>query len=204
MFTIYNAAEEFTLYELKEDGIFHIRKHFENKQDLIRYFVHSDFLGWNSILAILQKKPTKVLEQINLTGFDTYIQRDYLTGAKTTYLRPYLLMDGLGRIIDPKMFSKEIQTELVKVQNEKRHYMYVHSQSFRYRIDPVPRTGVRHGKYYRSMQNWAHNYRLDHNPEHEEFIRKKARIPDPWEFDPWEPCYRSWKHNTKHRHQWEK
>ena len=75
---------------------------------------------------------------------------------------------------------------------------------YRYRFDPVPGTGkYRGGITFRNVGHWFRSYREDRIPEYEPYVRKKGMVPNAWDSEPFLPRYKSWKHNSKKRHQWE-
>ncbi|MBO6163842.1 MAG: hypothetical protein J6N77_02210 [Lachnospiraceae bacterium] len=72
-----------------------------------------------------------------------------------------------------------------------------------YRRDPVPHTGrYRSDIHCRNVRCWFRSYRADRIPEYQKYVRKKAMVPNMWDLEPWENTSRSWKENTKKRHQW--
>lgn len=130
------------------------------------------------------------------------------------HLRDIMIIDNNDRIIDPRDYEKEALKEFcepVKIYRQynnitKKHYRRHHKQ-YKWRYDPVP--GVRHARHprikrWRTVKHWHRSYRDDRIPEHAPYVRKKAMVPDPWVYEPFEHPEKSWKHNTKCRHQWEK
>ena len=102
--------------------------------------------------------------------------------------------------IEVKRSSEEIQKAKNKILKDKYGRKL---PPFEYRRDPVSYTGVRNTKTGRRVRHWFRSYREDRIPEYKQFVRKKGMVPDPWDSVPLEPCYRSWKHNSRKRHQWE-
>ena len=78
------------------------------------------------------------------------------------------------------------------------------NKPYRFRCDPVPRTGRFRGGHLRRVRHWFRRYRQDHIPEHRPYIREKAMLADLWDDEVWHAGpYKSWKDTSKKRHQWE-
>lgn len=211
MYKTHTRFDSFILYRIEANGQFHLFKEFSDFDSLITYFAKSEIadsgLPW-------KREPKSILGKMNLTGNDTfvnvtwtpcYFEKYYGVSAhRETMLRPYLLMDRAGRIIDPHNLLAEINKKRAEITNNNPvHHYWRHLPPFEYRYDPVPYTGVRHTKYGRRVRHWFRSYRADRIPEYEQFVRKKGMVPNTWDTEPFEPRYRSWKHNSKKRHQWE-
>ena len=76
--------------------------------------------------------------------------------------------------------------------------------NYQYRKDPVPYTGTPHSVYGRTVKHWFRSYRDDRIPEYQPYVRKKGMVPNMWILEPVEHIERSWKHQSKCRHQWER
>lgn len=135
---------------------------------------------------------------------------------------PYMILDSKGRIIDVRLFDKQIRAILnspSKYYNDSRidetfqagdkfipyrwHMPQNTVSKFRrgsvfgiHCYKPSKNSYLRRSKLY-------HNFCLSQNPE--AMVRNKAKI-EHW--DLWDDCYRhtdrSWKTSCKCRHQWEK
>ena len=212
MYPIHNILyTSFILYKIGTDGQFHIFKEFSNFDSLITFFAKAEIANSSPPWRRVSKQ---IIHEINLTGNDTFVYTDWkpyhygeyygLSAYRTTTIRPYLLMDKAGRIINPHDFAKNIQQKRVELTNRKPVYHYWRKlPPYTYHYDPVPYTGVRHGHYGRKVKHWFRSYRDDRIPEYEPYVRKKAMVPNTWDSEPFEPRYKSWKHNSKKRHQWE-
>lgn len=211
MYMTHTLFDSFILYRMETDGQFHIFKEFPDFDSLITYFAKSEIADsgfpW-------RREPKGVLDKMNLTGNDTYVNVTWtpcyygsysgMSAHRAVALRPYLLTDKAGRIINPHDFKADISKKREEITNTKPVYHYWRKlPPFEYRREPVPYTGVRNTKYGRTVRHWFRSYRQDRIPEYEQYVRKKGMVPNVWDSEPFEPRYRSWKHNSKKRHQWE-
>ena len=147
-----------------------------------------------------------------------YVQVDRLK----MMARPYMVIDSNGRIVDIRRFETQIKAAQ-ESRSDWRYYNKKLGEDFevgekfipyawldnpkpvsRYRCGPV--FGIhKRNRWFRYCRNSKlfHNFRLSQNPEAK--VRNKAKI-EHW--DMWDDCYRhidrSWKTNSKCRHQWEK
>ena len=118
------------------------------------------------------------------------------------YLRPYMVYDNYGRIIDVREDLCNTDKYMSSYKSHRRKSIYY----FRYRIDPVPKTFTLKGfkKYLRSPHTTnekRQNCREDYKP----FIRgKRSNRMLPSLYDDIMRDYhsRSWKDCTKKRKQW--
>lgn len=124
---------------------------FENKDELISYFTK-----YNKNVWYLPQKTCSLLEEVNMNGKDLSI----IMKSKTIYdednnyvcthhwvekrLKNIMVFDELNRIIDPRLFKKEILSETYdrsklpkrKIDKSKKYnYSYI---PYVYRCDPVP------------------------------------------------------------------
>ena len=123
-------------------------------------------------------------------------------------LREYIVFDSMFRIIDVRLYEKEILS-FVAPKNRKRKWS---KPEFEYRYEktkpefrngPVPNTGHkwRFRNYYRRPRT-TQEIRYNSIPEYESFVRKKRKyIPTVYDDIP-RNIYRSWKHQGKKRKQW--
>lgn len=194
------AYQTFLLYKLSSDGTFEPRRMFWSLDSLIEYAVRSSNLFYRVLRR--RDKDTNILEYLNLTGNDIYCL--YSDGDHSEYrTRYYLITDKAGRIIDLNNYKEEIRKKEKELETRKvKNPYYSYFPPYRYRCDPVPYTGVCHGKYGRRIKSWFRSYRQDRIPEYRQFVRKKAMVPNMWDEEPVEKSYKSWKHNKKQRHQW--
>lgn len=82
----------------------------------------------------------------------------------------------------------------------------VHKAVPAFRKDPVPGTGKHyyHASFtYRRVKCWFGSHRMDRIREYRPYVRCKGRVPWLIFDEQWELGSKSWKENTKCRHQWE-
>jgi len=179
-------------------------KKFKNEEELITYLAscfHYKYYFWDA-----EGKPYKpqlvnsIEHRFNYTGKDT--GSDFNHG---NYFRDIMIIDADNRIIDPRRYLDNATAKFHERTRSKRSCWYVPClKNHRYRKDPVPYTGCHHGSLGRRVKTWFRSYRQDRIPEYEPYIRKKARVPNTWDSEPFHHFEKSWKHQTKYRHQWEK
>lgn len=187
----------FYLWKINEEGEWDLLDSYENLQNL--------FFGEAT-------RMNGILDSYNFTGKDTgvYFSSNILNQPRRfEYLLAYRITDQNGSVLNPFLYLEEIREAIAAYESwRKDRYAIVFLRTrgipFRFRFDPVPYCGMRFHLSLRREKCWFHNYRMDHIPEYEEYVRNKAKVPDIWDSEPFEPCSRSWKKAGKYRHQWEK
>lgn len=119
-----------------------------------------------------------ILEDINMTFND--IVSDLDQGYR---IRKYTILDSLNRIIDIRVYRKEIE-ELVK---SKKYIPHRPSklEHIQFRRDPIP--GIRKLRtynFYRPINNITNEKRQSSDPSIQHLIRaarKAKNLPDPWD-----------------------
>ena len=186
----------YLLYEAK-DGQFHLKERFPTKEALLKKLVNFEYktYPWNNVW----NNGNRLLENINMNGNDKDCEG---------VLRPYILMDNAGHIVDPRTFQDEL--EALKRLHEQRtfpshpwwHYNQDHYVP-EFRRDPIPGTGSHYPRYYRKVKHWIRSYKQDRIPEQKNFVRHKAMVPNAWDTEPVKCICKNWKHQGKKQHQWE-
>ena len=131
--------------------------------------------------------------------------------------RQYIFVDGLNRIIDFRVYRKEINYLYDKGQIKYESYpkrkskwnkYFSNNTSYRFRYDPVPFRGKRSGCRYYRMPKLHNLYKQIADEEYQEFIRPKRNLNNLpnvyWDDAPLRSRFksRSWKDCTKKRKQW--
>lgn len=175
---------------------------FENEEELIAYlasYMKTTYGYWDE-----EGKPHKPIiesslsERMNYSGKDTGVSMDYI------YFRDIMIVDGHNRIINTRIFDEKAKR--VYQFKQRRPYAWWRNTvpAHKFRREPVPHTGSYYGKYGRNVKHWFKSYMQDRIPEHKPYVRKKAMVPNTWITEPTHHFEKSWKHQTKCRHQWEK
>lgn len=194
-------------------------KTFETKNDMIRFLAYHQRLNewYGNYRKGLEGQLgyyNHYLDNINLTFNDTIRVYDGPSEFKY-FIRPYVFIDPDDRIIDPREYIDEIINFYKANQSIKREYNAYYYYKYvkclpEFREGPVPGTGKRHqhrGSYYR-IPKTIRDKRTNCIEEHKEFIRGKRsnkHLPDPWdEYTRSDRRSKSWKDQSKKKHQWEK
>ena len=176
----------------------------ENFDELIEYIASFNYTPWWSSNRVYNR----FLEDFNCTMKDTKYVCNFDADIYGDMLREYIVFDSMFRIIDVRLYEKEILS-FVAPKNRKRKWS---KPEFEYRYEktkpefrngPVPNTGHkwRFRNYYRRPRT-TQEIRYNSIPEYESFVRKKRRyIPTVYDDIP-RNIYRSWKHQGKKRKQW--
>ena len=180
-------------------------RRFENEKDLIKFIAS----GWSRLPFTDTRGYNTILDTLNYSGSDTYQNGWYdfvnhVWRHDARYFRDKAILNQYGQVIDARKY-KQAALALLHEENAKRTYRwYRQTPPYEFRKDPVPFVHKRHyGRYCRRWRNWKHNLLTDSIPEYREYVRTKAIQPDKWDVEPFEETSKSWKHNTKCRHQWE-
>lgn len=183
---------------------------FNSKDELIKYFVKSmrssilDFRLGGCWWTYEGKYHNNILDNMDFSGSDLDCNGEY---------KRYLLLDGYGRVIDGRIYLDEINKayEIDVKSSNKAYVSYADREFIRnhcvFRKTPVPMTGASRYRHrcYRSPK-MGRALRVTNIKEYEQFTRKKARVTAEqfwWDDFPRE-LYKSWKHQSKCRKQWEK
>lgn len=148
-----------------------------------------------------------------------------------TYYKQYILYDNYDRIINVKDFKDDafkLFQERVKNNTAssyypdfwwrwrrahktyKKHgrgrweYMRRMRENYRYRIDPVPHTRKWRGGPSQSPPHTAKIMRMYANPDYKYFNRGSTKEIPQWWDDRNRRTQRSWKEQSKARHQWQR
>ena len=167
-------------------------------EELIEYVASFNYLPWWSS----KKYCNRFLEDYNCTMNDTKVYCDWTDKA---FKRTYVVFDNMFRIIDVRMYEKEI-LGYTPPKNRKRKwrkpiYKYYEKTRPEFRKGPVPHTGGRYGRYYRHPRTF-NEIRQNSNPEYKDFVRgERKHLPTVWD-DKVRGQSRCWKDQSKKRKQW--
>lgn len=148
------------------------------------------------------------------------------TKVKIKIPKEYTFFDGLDRIIDVRIYQKEAEKEYYELNKEKKDYyslkekrkdnhkpgdIFVVSRyrgpqvSYKFRRESVPYIHkLKYSKYHRIPKLGALR-KEQHNPEVSEYLRKKRKNIETSGWDYYRSKnQKSWKKQSKCRHQWEK
>lgn len=224
IYYVYIASKNKSCYiGNKENLIYYLSKgyrqsYWDNRDENI-YFRDINASGKDSYVSYLERKEYKYDE------FDELVP--YIIKEPINVLKEYTFYDGLNRIIDVRIFKKEVENYYKKSMETKKNWYEIKrkdnyetgeeyivksyygncKQCYRFRRGPVPHIHKpRSYKFYRRPQ-MGHLRRDKNNPEISKYIRPKRRNVETsgW----YDDYYRSdnqknWKKQCKCRHQWEK
>ena len=118
------------------------------------------------------------------------------------------ILDGFDRCINPKIYEREarlLYLNYYKHKKVKSDYFYWRKNNVKYvfRYDPIRYTGKRKGGPGVRPRRIKSLKQMYTNPEYKGFNRGSHKdIPDGW-WDDWYRCnQKSWKSQSKRRHQW--
>lgn len=118
------------------------------------------------------------------------------------------ILDGFDRCINPKIYEREARLLYLNYYKHKMvrsDYFYWRKSNVNYvfRYDPVPYTYKRKGGPHVRPRRIKSLKQMYANPEYKEFNRGSHKdVPDGW-WDDWYRCnQKSWKKQSKRRHQW--
>lgn len=143
------------------------------------------------------------------------------------YYRRYVLYDNYDRIINIHDFSDDAfklwqvwvksgeitsytasnfwwRWQHTRCKKHKYAYLMRMNNSYRYRHDPVPRLRKWRGGPSQHSPHTAKIMRMYANPEYKEFNRGSHKIIPQWWDDRWRDPQRSWKEQSKAKHQWQR
>lgn len=215
MYQVYNI-EYYKIYDAKNDDfIFYAY----SKDELIDFIVHCYGCSDNYNYWFIPK---------NYPYFcNIFILNCTTDLKKLNNPYRYIIYDNFNRIINVQDFEKEASKlfNIYKGQNEgnylngrwgyyflntvnkkRKKYNKYHnySDNYEYRKDPVPYTHKYRGGPYQRGPRTAKIVRMYKNPEYKEFNRGSVTMIPTWWDDKRRTVQRSWKSQSKFRHQWEK
>jgi hypothetical protein len=202
---MYNCQNYFYyLYLITSNGLI-LKETFSSYNDLI-YFLASNQRGEKEIFDKKLCYNNVYLDEINLTLNDCYSSINN-NGEKVYYIRPYVFFNQDLSIVDTRSFYNDIIKAKEELSNKRYYNSYLEKRykGHIFRQNPVPYTGKRRANSCRNVK-YGRIIRDLRNPENKDFIRKKRYydILEPYFDLPYKKETKSWKEQTKRRHQWEK
>lgn len=202
---MYNCQNYFYyLYLITSNGLI-LKETFSSYNDLI-YFLASNQRGEKEIFDKKLCYNNVYLDEINLTLNDCYSSINN-NGEKVYYIRPYVFFNQDLSIVDTRLFYNDIIKAKEELSNKRYYNSYLEKRykGHIFRQKPVPYTGKRRANSCRNVK-YGRIIRDLRNPENKDFIRKKRYydILEPYFDLPYKKETKSWKEQTKRRHQWEK
>lgn len=220
MYQNIDKSEKIYLYDVYQGAYV---KMFPTKLDALKFLASKrEKLDW------CKEDRNVYLDNINM-GNDkqiSYVQKYYVDiEGKYHYFheeelvdRQYIFVDGLDRIIDFRIYKKEIEylakqgifdynSYPEKKKSKYSYYRFVRN-NYKFRQEPVPFTGKKYrGKYYRIPK--LHNlYKQTSDVEYKDFVRAKRNLNNLpniyWDDAPLRSRAnsKSWKDCSKKRKQW--
>lgn len=180
----------------------------ENWESLIGWIANYNYApGWwdNIALGSNKKLRNRILDDFNCTLHDTSLHYDW--NDVRSYLRAYTVFDDDFRIIDMRLYEKEILA--YKRPQSARHTYKTKALEYKYektkpefRNGPVSRTGK-----YRRYCGIRHPHTLNEmkqncDVEHCKYVRKRRKhLPTTYD-DIFRDTQRCWKEQSKKQKQW--
>ena len=182
----------------------------ENWGDLIGWIARYNYSpGWRDNIAFgtNNKLRNRFLENFNCTMNDTRVYCNWFDEYWTN-LREYTVFDDDFRIIDMRLYEKEIVA--YRLPNSLRHQYKTKALEYKYektkpefRNGPVPGTGTGWRRYggYRHPHT-LNEMRQNCEPEHQRYVRKRRKnLPTVYD-DIYRNTSRCWKDQGKKKKQW--
>lgn len=221
-----NNVEYYKIYDAKNDEII---KYLYSRDELVDFIAHcysitDSFYNEGRIYKyILNLNPI-------IGGYYCSRLINYFISNCTTVLKElnnpyrYIIYDNYNRIINVHNFEQEALKHfnsiiknkdfpwnignrfLDNVNKKRKKYSKYHdySDNYEYRKDPVPYTHKWRGGPSQRAPRTAKIIRMYGNPEYKDFNRGFASMVPTWWDDRRRTVQRSWKSQSKFRHQWEK
>ena len=198
-------------HKLYDAAVCEFINYFYSKEELIKFIAYHYRHWWND-LKFIEEYGNSLIEQCTCNIKELFELNNF---------KRYTIYDNYNRIINIKDFENEafnLYKQLKKKNNSFsfnyilwrwEHFKIKYSFNkvdcnYRYRKDPVPRTGKRRGGPSWHPPHTAGLKRMYSNPEYKDFNRRSFKgIPNWWD-DRYRQVQKSWKKQRKCRHQWEK
>ncbi len=180
----------------------------ENWNALIEWIANYNYTPhWSENIAFGSNKKirNRILDDFNCTFQDTCVHYDW--DNVRSYLREYTVFDDDFRIIDMRLYEKEIvayrrpKSFKRKYKNKAMEYKYEKTKP-EFRNGPVPRTGKRGGYFCIRHPHTLNEMKQNCDIEHRDYVRKRRNhLPTTYD-DIWRVTSRSWKDQSKKKKQW--
>lgn len=224
-----NNVEYYKIYDAKNDKII---KYLYSKDELVNFIAHC-YSDITDSFYIEGKIYGYTLNINPITGqyYCSHLVNYFISNC-TTILKElnnpyrYIIYDNYNRIINVHNFEQEALKRFNFLRNNKKEdfpwnfgtrfldnigkkkkkYNKYHdySDNYKYRKGPVPYTHKYCGGPHQRGPRTAKIVRMYGNPEYKEFNRGSVTMVPTWWDDRRRTVQRSWKSQSKFRHQWEK
>jgi hypothetical protein len=230
MYNINNKSEKFYVFISSKNQHIYIG----NEEQLINYLVNHFYKSWNELknscfddINVTGKDTKFFYKEEKIITIDEFEEK-HISYEKQKIIIPkeYLFYDGNNRIIDVRVYAKKALKQyehksqksyytITRKDNKITNETYISYRSWRgntvcykYRRGPVPGTGKLRYNYRKSFRFPKINSirKQVSNLEEKDYIRKKS-IPNLygwWDDNPSRNVEKSWKRQSKCRHQWQK
>ncbi len=189
---------KYYIYNCKKQAYIFVANNWE---ELIAYVAQWNYHPWYSD----KKMCNRFLEDFNCTMNDTRVYCDWT--SEYSALREYVVFDADLRIIDMRMFEKEIlayerpKSAKRKWKTKALEYKYEKTKP-EFRNGPVPGTSCHRGGFAMRHPHTLNEMKHNCDPEHRNYVRKRRNhLPTVYD-DIWRENSRSWKDQSKKRKQW--
>ena len=174
----------------------------ESWDELIAWIAQYNYTPFYSY----EKHSNRLLADFNCTMNDTKTYCDWSDNVQSI-LREYTVFDDDFRIIDMRLYEKEIlayrrpKSFKRKYKNKAMEYKYEKTKP-EFRNGPVPRTGKRGGYCCIRHPHTLNEMRQNCDVENRQYVRKRRNhLPTTYD-DIFRDTSRSWKDQSKKRKQW--
>lgn len=210
-----NNVEYYKIYDAKNNEII---KYLYSKDELVNFIAHCYKYTYYDEIYYNNKR--YVWSRID----NSFISNCAVALKELNNPYRYIIYDNFNRIINIhnlkkdalKYFNSMVRNKdfpwnigdrfLNNASKKRKKYNKYHnySDNYEYRKDPVPYTHKWRGGPYQRGPRTAKIVRMYKNPEYKEFNRGSVTMVPTWWDDKRRTVQRSWKSQSKFRHQWEK
>lgn len=199
-----NNVEYYKIYDAKNDEII---KYLYSKDELVNFIAHCyKFTYYDEIDNPFISNCAVVLKELNnpyrYIIYDNFNRIINIHDLKKDALKYFNFMKENGKSF-PWNFGDRFLNNINKKRKKYNKY-HDYSDNYEYRKDPVPYTHKWRGGPYQRAPRTAKIVRMYKNPEYKKFNRGSVTMIPIWWDDRRRTVQRSWKSQSKFRHQWEK
>lgn len=177
-----------------------VYKIFNNEDEMIAFLRYYQQIDYPKVIDRKKYFGNEFLDNINIVGTDVTVERKWYDGYlfidATNYLRPWMFVDSSNRVIDARMYYKEILKDArgCKIYPWDRYHYKRRNRQYRH---------YHSGNTSRRCKHYKHIAKDRLEKEYYEYTRRKYANS----IDCWPEAIRrvssNWKDQSKKRHQWE-
>jgi hypothetical protein len=200
-----NKQTKYYVYNCIKQAYLHVAENWNDLIDWIAQYNYTPHWSENIAFGSNKKIRNRILDDFNCTFQDTSVHYDW--DNVRSYLREYTVFDDDFRIIDMRLFEKEIlayrrpKSFKRKYKTKAMEYKYEKTKP-EFRNGPVPRTGKRGWYCGIRHPHTLNEMRQNCDIEHRNYVRKRRKhLPTTWD-DIFRSAPRSWKDQSKKKKQW--